>query len=85
MTKDHPVEFALSLNGDQDLQLLADQPLGNYFKTYLADIPHPNMIRHTLKLWSPRQITARYRKITYRMVRQLKNQVSAIQLSKLKE
>lgn len=55
-----------------DLQKFADQSPARYIKTYLPIIPHPNKIRQTLKLWTPMQINARYRYITYQMVRKLK-------------
>ncbi len=54
------------------IHLQRDQALMKYAKTYLPTIPHPNKIRHTLSLWTPRQITTRYRGVTHQMIRQLK-------------
>lgn len=54
------------------IDLQRDQSLIKYTKIYLPEIPHPNKIRFTMSLWAPRQITARYRFISYQMIRQMK-------------
>ena len=49
-----------------------DHILAQYARNYIPQIPHPNRIRHTLKLWTPKQISTRYREINFQMIRQMK-------------
>jgi hypothetical protein len=47
-------------------------PLAQFARKYIPEIPHPNQVRHTLKLWTPRSINRKYRERNFKMVRQMK-------------
>ncbi|OLS19506.1 MAG: hypothetical protein HeimC2_41130 [Candidatus Heimdallarchaeota archaeon LC_2] len=54
--------------------ILADsnRALQRFAKKYIPEIPHPNRVRHTLKLWTPHQINTKYRDINFKLIRQMK-------------
>jgi len=50
----------------------SNMPLPRFARKYIPQIPHPNNIRHTLKLWTPMQINRKYRELNFQMARQMK-------------
>jgi len=50
----------------------SNRSLQRFAKKYIPEIPHPNRVRHTLKLWSPNQINSKYREVNFKMIRQMK-------------